>query len=70
MDEKHLKKSLLSGTRYRLLRGFVRAWQMQRWILAANYWTEEVVSSVVVRERTDLAEWVCNPYTEQYQPTR
>jgi hypothetical protein len=59
MDEKHLNKSLLSGTQYRLLRGSARAWQIQRWILAAKHWTEEVVSSAGVRGRTDLAEGVC-----------
>jgi hypothetical protein len=40
-------------------------------MLAANHWTEEVVSSGEVRERTDGAERVCKPYKEQqYLPTR
>jgi hypothetical protein len=40
-----------------LLRGYVRAWQIQRWMLAANHWTEHRLPKRGVRERTEGAKW-------------
>jgi hypothetical protein len=44
-----------------LLRGSVRALQIQRWMLTANHWTEHGVPNRGVRERTEGVEGVCNP---------
>ena len=38
--------------------GSARAWHLQRWMLAANHWTDHGVPSGGVRERT---EGICNP---------
>jgi len=56
------KKCMLTGAWYNyLLRGSARAWQIQRWMLAANHWTENGVPIGGVRERIEGAEGVCNP---------
>jgi hypothetical protein len=49
---------LLTGAWYScLLRGFARAWQIQRQMLTANHWTEQAVLNRGVREGT---EGFCN----------
>jgi len=56
------KKCMLTGAWYScLLRGSARAWQIQRQMLAANYWTENGVPIGGIRERIEGAERVCNP---------
>jgi hypothetical protein len=56
------KKCLLTGAWYSyLLRGSARTWQIQRWRLTVNHWTEHGVSKGGIRERTDGAEGVWNP---------
>jgi hypothetical protein len=35
--------------------------KLQRWIFAANHWTERRVRNGGVRERTEGAEGICNP---------
>jgi hypothetical protein len=42
-------------------RGSLRAWQIQRWMLSANHWTEQGFSNRGVRERTKEPEGLCNP---------
>jgi hypothetical protein len=44
-----------------LLRGSVRAWQIQRQMLPANHWAKHGVPNGGVRERSEGAEGVCNP---------
>jgi len=57
-----VKKCRLTGAWYsHLLRGCARAWQIQRWMFAANYWTENGVLIGKVRERIEGAEGVWNP---------
>ena len=67
------KKCLLTGAWYScLLRESSRAWQIQRWMLSANHWTEHGDSNGGIREKTERAEGVCNPirrttiWTNQY----
>jgi hypothetical protein len=56
------KKCLLTGAWYScLLGGSDRAWQVQSGMLTANHWTEPLIPTGGVRERTEGAEWVCNP---------
>jgi hypothetical protein len=38
--------------------GRARAWQIQRWMLSANHWTEHRVPNEGARERTQEAEGV------------
>jgi hypothetical protein len=53
---------MLKGAWYNcLLRGPVRALEIQRWMLTGNYWTEHKVPNRGVRERTEGVEEVCNP---------
>ena len=55
-------KYLLRGVWYScLLRGSATAWQIQRWMLAANHWTEHGDPNRGVRRRAEGAEGVCNP---------
>jgi hypothetical protein len=55
-------KGLLIGAWYScLLRGSTSAWQIQRWMLSANHWTEHGVLKKGARERTQGAEGVCSP---------
>jgi hypothetical protein len=55
------KKILLIGSWYSyLLRDSASAWQIQRWILSANHWTEHRVPSGDAREKTQGAEGVCS----------
>jgi hypothetical protein len=42
----------------RVIQGFARAWQIQRWMLSANHWTKHYFPN---GERTEGAEDVCNP---------
>jgi hypothetical protein len=55
-----------------LLRGFISAWHIQRWMFSANHWTEQKVPSGVARERTEGAKGACSPigetpiWTKQY----
>jgi len=52
---------MLTGARYRcLLRGPARACQIQRWMLAANHWTEKGIPIRRIRERIERAEGSCN----------
>jgi hypothetical protein len=63
------KKCLLTEAWYScLLRGSARAWQIQRWMLATNHWTEHRVPSGGVKERTEGAEgvWSTTIWTNQY----
>jgi len=56
------KKCMLTGAWYScLLRGYARAWQIQRQMLTANCWTENGVPIGGVRERIEGVEGVCNP---------
>jgi len=56
------KKCMLTGAWYNcLLRGSARACQIQRWVLAANHWTENGVPVGGIRERIEGAEGACNP---------
>jgi hypothetical protein len=51
---------LLMGTWYScLLRVSSCAWQIQRWVLTANHWTEHRVPGGI-REQTEGAKGVCN----------
>ena len=66
-------KCLQTGAWYSyLLRGSASAWQIQRWMLLANHWTEHRVPNGGARERTQGAEGVCSPiggttiWTNQY----
>jgi len=55
-------RHMLTGDWYScLLRGFARAWQIQRWMLETNHWTENRIPIGGVRERIKGAEDVCNP---------
>ena len=55
-------KSLLTEAWYScLLRGFARAWQIQKWMLLLNHWTEYKVPNGGARERTEGA---CSPIGE------
>jgi hypothetical protein len=55
-------KYLLTGDRYScLLKGSTIAWQIQRWMLSANHWTEHMVPNGGARERTQGAEGVFSP---------
>ena len=57
------KKCLLTGAWYGcLLSGSVRAWQIQRQMLTASYWTELGDPNGGVRERTEGAERVCKTH--------
>jgi hypothetical protein len=52
---------LLTGAWYGwLLRGSARGWQIQRWMLAPNHWTECRVLDGGVGEGTVGAEGICN----------
>jgi hypothetical protein len=44
-----------------LLRGFARVWQIQRWMLTTNHWTERGVTDGGVGEGTEEGEGVCMP---------
>ena len=56
------KEPVLTGAWYScLLRGSARAWQIQKWMLTANHWTDHRALNGVVRKRTEVAEGVCNP---------
>jgi hypothetical protein len=56
------KKCMLTGAWYSChLKGFARAWHIQRWMLGANNWTDHWVPNRGVREKTEGAEGVCNP---------
>ena len=64
------KKCMLKGAWYGcLLRGFARALQIQRRMLAANYWTERGVPNRGVSEGTEGIEGVCNPIGRTTIPT-
>ena len=55
-------KGLLTGAWFGcLLRGPAYTWQIQRWVLSANHWTELNVPSGGARDRTKRAEGDCNP---------
>jgi hypothetical protein len=55
-------KCLMTGAWYScLLRGSASAWQIQRWMLVVNHWTEHRVPNGGSRERTKEAEGVCSP---------
>ena len=43
-----------------LYSGSAIVWQIQRWMLTANYWTEHCVPNVGDGERTEGAEGLCN----------
>ena len=54
-------KCLLTGTWYCcLLRGSASAWQIQKWMLSANHWSEHKVPNWGARERTKGAEGACS----------
>jgi hypothetical protein len=56
------KKCLLTEALYScLLRGSARVWQIQRWRLTANHWTEHRIPKGGVRERTEGPDEVCKP---------
>jgi hypothetical protein len=66
-------KSLLAGAWYScLLRGSATAWQIQKWMHAAIYWTKHRVPNEGARESSQDAEGVCSPlggttiWTHQY----
>jgi len=44
-----------------LLRGSASAWQIQRWMVSANHWTEHRFLNGGARERTKVVEGVCSP---------
>jgi hypothetical protein len=55
-------KCLLTGAWYScLLRGSASAWQIQKWMLTAIYWTEHRVPTEVARKRTQGIKRVCSP---------
>jgi len=55
------KKCMLTRTKYRsLLWDTARACQIQRQMLASNYWTENGIPSGGIRERIERAEGACN----------
>ena len=66
-------KCLLTGAWYScLLRSSTSAWQIKRWMLSANHWTEDRVTNRGTRVRTHGAKGVCSPtggttiWTNQY----
>jgi hypothetical protein len=54
------KCMLLGAWNSCLFRGSARAWQMKRWILTANHWTEHRGPNGGVRERTEGTEGFCS----------
>jgi hypothetical protein len=55
-------KCLLTGAWYScLLRSSASAWQIQRWMLSVNHWTEHRVPNGGARERTQGADRICSP---------
>ena len=55
-------KCLLTGAWYScLLWSSTSAWQIKRWILSANHWTEHRVTNRGTRVRTHGAKGVCSP---------
>jgi hypothetical protein len=55
-------KRLLTGAWYScLLRGFVGAWQIQKWMLTVIYWMGHRVPNEGARESTQWAEGICSP---------
>ena len=64
-------KCLLTGALHSC---FLRAWQIQKWILTAIHWTEHRFPNERARERTKRAEWVCSLiggtiWTNQHPPS-
>jgi len=56
------KKYMLTGAWYSyLLRGSTRIWQIQRWMVAENQWTENRVLNEEVSKRTEGAKGASNP---------
>jgi hypothetical protein len=65
-------QQVLAGRSSIYLRGSASAWQTQRWMFSANYWTEHRIHNEGARESTQGAEGVCSPiggttiWTNQY----
>jgi hypothetical protein len=60
-----VNKWLLTGPWYSgLLRVSTTVWQIQRWMLSANLWTEHSFPSGGTRKRIQGAEGICRPIRE------